>query len=125
MILIKAIVLPERVVMIKDTLQEQGFHGITTKNSHGYGEQKLTVKKVYRGHVFEERVDAVSRVELELVVGEDKVDEVIDIIRDSGSSGEGGDGRIYVFPLARSIHIGSGTKHLGCQEEEDEEEEDI
>ncbi len=116
--LIKAIVLPEKVVIIKDTLQEQGFHGITTKNSHGYGEQKLTIKKVYRGNVFEERVDAVSRVELELVVADDKVDGVINTIREVGSGGAGGDGRIYVFPLENSIHIGSGTQHLGCQEEE-------
>jgi len=116
--LIKAIVLPEKVVIIKDTLQEQGFHGITTKNSHGYGEQKLTIKKVYRGNVFEERVDAVSRIELELVVAEDRVDDVINTIREVGASGQGGDGRIYVFPLSNSIHIGSGTQHLGNQEEE-------
>ena len=116
--LIKAIVLPEKVVVVKDTLQEKGFHGITTKSSHGYGEQKLTIKKVYRGNVFEERVDAVSRVELELVVSEDKVDDVVNTIREVGAGGKGGDGRIYVYPLADSIHIGSGTKHLGDQEEE-------
>lgn len=116
--LIKAIIKPEKAVSLKDLLQEQGFHGITSKNSNGYGERKVTVKQVYRGRVYEGRADAVRRAELELVVSDDKVDNVIDTIRSTVVSGKGGDGRIYVYPLDDSIHIGTGDKHLGDKQED-------
>lgn len=116
--LIKAILKPERAVVLKDELQNLGYHGITTRETSGYGEQKVTVKQIYRGRVFEGRADAIKRVELELVASDDKVDDIVQTIRSVGTTGQGGDGRIYISTLDDAIHIHSGTRHVGDSSEE-------
>ncbi len=66
--LIKVILKPEKTLELKDALSSLGYHGITAKHASGHGEQKKTTKQVYRGKVYEQRVDAVKRKEIEFVV---------------------------------------------------------
>ncbi len=116
--LIKVILRPEKAHVLKDILSGTGYHGITTKDISGYGEQKQTIKQVYRGRVYEQVVDSVKRSELEFVVPDDKVEKVMQTIRSAVSTGQGGDGRIYVLPMKDAVHIHSGTKHSGDASEE-------
>ena len=115
--LIKVILRPEKEFEVKDILSGIGYHGITSKDSAGFGESKKVVKQVYRGKVYEQRVDAVKRKELEFVVQDDKVEKVIETIRKVAVTNQGGDGRIYVSTLDESIHIHTGDKHLGDSSE--------
>ena len=68
---------PEKEFVLKDVLSGIGYHGITSKDSAGLGESKKIVEQVYRGKVYEQRVDAVKRKELEFVVPDDKVQKVM------------------------------------------------
>ncbi len=120
--LVEALLRPERAIAVKDKLQDLGFHGITTFEVNGYGEVKKISKRVYRGRTFIERIDNVERTNLKLVVSEEKLDTVIEVIRIEGKSSEGGDGRIYVYPLDNSIHIDTGSLHLGGLKEEGKED---
>lgn len=118
--LVKVILRPEKAHDLKDVLSGLGYHGITTKEISGYGEQKQTIKQVYRGKVYEQVVDSVKRVELEFVVPDDeKAEKVIKSIRNVVSTGQGGDGRIYVIPMKDAVHIHSGSKHSGDSSEGD------
>ena len=117
--LVKVILRPEKAHDLKDILTGTGYHGITTKDISGYGEQKQTIKQVYRGRVYEQVVDTVKRTELEFVVPDDKVEKVMTTIRKAVSTGKGGDGRIYVVPMKDAVHIHSGSKHIGDSSEED------
>ncbi len=117
--LFKVILRPEKEFVLKDVLSGIGYHGITSKDSAGLGESKKTVKQVYRGKVYEQRVDAVKRKELEFVVPDDKVKKVIETIRNVAVTEQGGDGRIYVSSLDESIHIHTGDKHLGDSSEDE------
>ena len=75
--LIKAIVRPEKALPLKDlSCPAQGIMGLLNTECHGYGESKNIIKQVYRGKVYEQRVDAVKRTELEFVVPDDKVENV-------------------------------------------------
>jgi len=116
--LFKVILRPEKEFVLKDVLSGIGYHGITSKDSAGLGESKKTVKQVYRGKVYEQRVDAVKRKELEFVVPDDKLEKVIDTIRKVASTEHGGDGRIYVTNLEESIHIHTGDTHSGDTSED-------
>ncbi len=111
--LIKVILRPEKTMELKDALSGLGYHGITAKHASGFGEQKKTVKQVYRGKVYEQRIDAVKREELEFVVADYRVDSVIETIRNVTKTDQGGDGRIYIFPIDDAIHIHTGDRHLG------------
>jgi nitrogen regulatory protein PII len=121
--LIKAIVRPEKALPLKDILSGSGYHGITSTDCHGYGESKNIIKQVYRGKVYEQRVDAIKRVEVEFVVPDDKVDNVIRTIRNVAVTNHGADGRIYIFAMNDSIHIGSGSTHMGDASEKELKDE--
>ena len=115
--LIKVILRPEKTMELKDALSGLGYHGITAKHASGFGEQKKTVKQVYRGKIYEQRVDAIKREELEFVVADYRVESVIKTIRDVVATDQGGDGRIYISTLDNAIHISSGDRHLGDSSE--------
>ncbi len=115
--LIKVILRPEKTLGLKDALSSLGYHGITAKHASGFGEQKKTVKQIYRGKVYEQRVDAIKREELEFVVADYRVESVIKTIRDVVATEQGGDGRIYISTLDNAIHISSGDRHLGDSSE--------
>jgi nitrogen regulatory protein PII len=115
--LIKVILRPEKTLELKDALSGLGYHGITSKDSSGFGESKKVIKQVYRGKVYEQRVDAVKREELEFVVADYRVESVIKTIRDVAATDQGGDGRIYISTLDNAIHISSGDRHLGDSSE--------
>ena len=111
--LIRVVMKPEKTLDLKDALTNLGYHGITTKHTFGYGESKKIVKQVYRGKVYEQRVDAIKREELEFIVADYRVKSVIDAIRGVTKTEEGADGRIYVLPIEQSIHIHTGDRHIG------------
>ncbi len=121
--LVKAITRPEKALEVKDILSGSGYHGITTTECYGYGESKKIVKQIYRGKVYEQRVDAVKRTELEFVVPDDKVDNVIRTIRNVAVTDHGADGRIYIFAMNDSFHISSGSTHLGDASEKELKDE--
>ena len=121
--LIRAITRPEKALALKDILSDSGYHGITIIDCHGYGESKHIVKQIYRGKVYEQRVDAVKRTEVEFVVPDNKVENVIRTIRNVAVTNHGADGRIYVLPINGSVHVHSGCEHLGDSSEEDVKDE--
>ena len=121
--LIKAITRPEKALALKDILSGSGYHGITSIDCYGYGESKKIIKQIYRGKVYEQRVDAIKRTEVEFVVPDDKVDNVIRTIRNVAVTNHGADGRIYVFAMNDSVHIHSGEKHLGDASEKELQDE--
>lgn len=121
--LVKAITRPEKAMALKDILSGSGYHGITTTDCYGYGESKKTVKQIYRGKVYEQRVDAIKRTELEFVVPDDKVENVIRTIRNIAVTNHGADGRIYISAMNDSVHIHSGEVHLGDASEKDLQDE--
>ncbi|MCP5006320.1 MAG: P-II family nitrogen regulator [Planctomycetes bacterium] len=123
--LVKVIIRPEKTFEVKDVLYGLGYHGITANQTTGFGEQKKTIKQVYRGRVYEQRVDSVKREELEFVVPDEKVEKVIETIRNVAKTDQGGDGRIYVTPLGESIHIHSGDRHLGDSSEKELEGDEL
>jgi len=117
--LVRAILKPERAIILKDELQSDGYHGITSKEVKGYGENKEAVKQIFRGNVFEHKADSVKRIEIELVVSDENYSGVIETIRNIGKTGNGSDGRIYTIALEDSIHIDSGSRHVGEAKEEE------
>ncbi len=64
--LVKVILRPEKTYALKDVLSGLGYYGITAKGCSGFRVQKKVIKQVYRGRVYEQRVDSVKREELGL-----------------------------------------------------------
>ncbi|PKL65119.1 MAG: transcriptional regulator [Methanomicrobiales archaeon HGW-Methanomicrobiales-3] len=103
--LVKAIIKPERLEMVKKALEENGYAGMTITEVMGRGEQKgITLE--YRGGRM--MVDLLPKVQIEVVVPYDKVDLLIRTITESCRTGKVGDGMIFVLPVEKAIRIRTG-----------------
>jgi nitrogen regulatory protein P-II 2 len=103
--LIKAIVRPNKVDEVKDALGTLGVSGITVTEVRGHGKQKGHTA-IYRGQEY--AVSLLPKMEIEVVVPEDIVDEAVKAIIQAARTGEIGDGRVFVFPVEQSYRIRTG-----------------
>lgn len=109
MLMIRAVVRPEKTNVILAELNSAGFPAVTKMDVVGRGKQR----GVKVGEVV---YDEIPKEMLLLVVQEEKdKDDVITIITKyakTGEKGAFGDGKIFVTPVEEAYTISSGTKSL-------------
>jgi nitrogen regulatory protein PII len=103
--LIKAIVRPNKVDDVKDALAKVNVSGMTVTEVRGHGKQKGHTA-IYRGQEY--NVSLLPKIEIDVVVPDSIVDEVVKAIIQAARTGEIGDGRVFVFPVAQSYRIRTG-----------------
>jgi nitrogen regulatory protein P-II 1 len=99
---IEAIIQPFKLEEVKESLKGIGIDGMTISEVRGHGRQKGP-KEVYRGQEYQ--VDLLPKVKLEMVVADDRSDEVIKTLAFAARTGKIGDGKIFVFEVADAIRI--------------------
>ena len=107
--LIKGIVRPNKVDDIKDALAKYNILGMTVTEVRGHGRQKGH-SAVYRGKEYE--VSLLPKMEVDVVVPDEVVDEVIQAIITAARTGEIGDGRVFVIPVEQGYIIRTGEKDV-------------
>src|SRR5438067_1089317 len=107
--LIKAIVRPNKVDDVKDALERVSLPGMTVTEVRGHGKQKGHTA-IYRGKEY--NVSLLPKMELEVVVSDDIVDEAIKAIMQAARTGEIGDGRVFVIPVTHSYRIRTGEQEV-------------
>ncbi len=105
MIKIEAIIRHFKLEDVKNALTQQGVAGMTITEVRGFGRQKGHTE-TYRGTEY--AVDFVPKVKLEVAVGDDKLQSVIDTIIRTAQTGQIGDGKIFVSDLRDTIRIRTG-----------------
>ena len=105
MMLIKAIVRPDKVDAVKDAVGAAGVSGMTVTEVRGHGKQKGHTA-IYRGQEY--NVSLLPKMEIEVVAPDDLVDDVAAAIIKAARTGEIGDGRVFVIPVTRSYKIRTG-----------------
>ena len=99
---IEAVIQPHKLDEVKEALKGIGVDGMTITEVRGHGRQKGH-KEVYRG--MEYQVDLLPKVKLEMVIANNRLDEVIATITKSARTGKIGDGKIFVFDVADAVRI--------------------
>jgi len=99
---IEAIIQPFKLDEVKDSLKSIGIDGMTISEVRGHGRQKGH-KEVYRGQEY--TVDLLPKVKLEMVVADDRYEEVVQKLAFSARTGKIGDGKIFVYDVAEAIRI--------------------
>lgn len=99
---IEAVIRHHKLEEVKSALSNAGVQGITVLEARGFGRQKGHTE-TYRG--IEYTVDLLPKVKLEIVVGDGDVPKVVDTIINSASTGEIGDGKIFISDLSECIRI--------------------
>jgi nitrogen regulatory protein PII len=105
--LIKAIVRPNKVDEVKEALEKAGVTGMTVTEVRGHGQQKGHTA-IYRGKEY--AVSLLPKMSIETVVHDSDVDTTIRAIVGAARTGEIGDGRVYVTPVAQSYKIRTGER---------------
>lgn len=105
MVLLKAICRPDRVDAVKDALVAVGATGLTVTEVRGHGQQKGHTA-VYRGREY--AVTLLPKMQIETVVPDRLVKDAANAVIEAARTGEIGDGRIFVIPVASSYRIRTG-----------------
>ena len=105
--LVTAIIKPFKLDDVRSALSDVGVQGITVTEVKGFGRQKGHTE-LYRGAEYV--VDFLPKVKLEIAVGDDIVDSVIEAITGAAKTGKIGDGKIFVSDLQQIIRIRTGEQ---------------
>lgn len=99
---IEAIIQPHKLEDVKEALKGIGVDGMTITEVRGHGRQKGH-KEIYRG--MEYQVDLLPKVKVEMVVADQRQEEVVRTLVNSARTGKIGDGKIFVYDVADAIRI--------------------
>ncbi|MDG1897343.1 MAG: P-II family nitrogen regulator [Fuerstiella sp.] len=102
---IEAVVRHFKLEDVKSAITEAGVQGMTVTEVRGFGRQKGH-KETYRGAEY--IVDFMPKVKIEIVVGDDELDKVVDAVVNSARTGQVGDGKIFVSNVEKIIRIRTG-----------------
>ena len=104
---IMAIIRPDKLENVKDSLEKIGCHGLTVKEVKGRGIQ-LGITESYRGRDY--KVDLLPKTEIEIVAKDEDTDKIVDTIVKTGQTGCIGDGKIFVYDITNVIRVRTGDE---------------
>ena len=105
--LVKSIIRPNKVDEVKDALAKLNIAGMTVTEVRGHGKQKGHTA-IYRGKEY--NVSLLPKMEIEIVVADNLVEDVVKAIVQAARTGEIGDGRVFVLPVLEAYRIRTGEK---------------
>ncbi|MCS7145587.1 MAG: P-II family nitrogen regulator [Nitrososphaerota archaeon] len=105
--MVHAVIRPELLEEVKRLLEKEGFHGLTVYDVRGRGRQDSFSWKV-RGNVY--KIDLLPKLKIEIVVDDDEAQKVAEIIRSAASTGDIGDGKIFITHVEEAIRIRTGER---------------
>ena len=103
--LVKAIIKPFKLEDVRNALENLGVQGMTITEVKGFGRQKGHTE-LYRGAEYV--IDFLPKLKIEIAVSDDRLDEIVQAIQESASTGKIGDGKIFVSSLENVIRIRTG-----------------
>lgn len=102
-----AIIKPSKLEIIREALMALGVEGLTTSEVSGFGRQKGHTE-IYRGAEY--NTNFVPKIKLEIAVGDNLANNVIEAIQNEANSDKIGDGKIFVHDLTDVIRIRTGER---------------
>ena len=103
--LVTAIIKPFKLEDVREALTKLGISGMTVTEVKGYGRQKGHTE-IYRGAEY--AVNFLPKLRIEVAVPSDRATSVIEAISSSATTGQIGDGKIFVVPIEKAVRIRTG-----------------
>jgi len=120
---VMAIIRQNKVNQTKEALVKEGFPAFTCLKVLGRGKKTVDLSIIQAivesgeipmstaGEALTEPTRLISKRFFTLIVEDDDVDKVVSIIIDTNTTGNAGDGKIFVLPIEESIRVRSGEKN--------------
>ena len=103
--LVTAIIKPFKLEEVRQSLDLIGITGMTITEVKGFGRQKGHTE-LYRGAEYV--IDFLPKIKVEIAVSIEQLEDVIQAISKSASTGKIGDGKIFVSTLDQVLRIRTG-----------------
>ena len=104
---LEIIIQPEKLEALKAILDASNVSGIMISNIMGYGTQK-GYTQMYRGTKY--TVNLLPKVKVETVVTEEIVEAIISKVTEQITTGNYGDGKIFVYDVEDAVRIRTGER---------------
>lgn len=105
--MIEAVIKPHRLDAVKTALAKLNILGVTAMECKGFGRQMGHTER-YRGTRMD--VGFVPKILLKICVKSSDVDNAVQAIVEAARTGEVGDGKIFVYPVAQVVRIRTGER---------------
>lgn len=99
---LEAVIQPAKLDAVKTALLDLGIDGMTVLEARGHGRQKGHTE-FYRGREY--TVDLLPKVKIELVLPDQRVEEVVRALAEAARTGKIGDGKIFLTKISDAIRI--------------------
>ena len=103
--MIEAVIKPHKLDGVKTALAKLGILGVTAVECKGFGRQMGHTER-YRGAMMD--VGFVPKVLLKIAVKNSDAEKAVATIMENARTGEVGDGKIFVYPIAKVVRIRTG-----------------
>ncbi len=100
-----AIIQSHKLEDVRIALAEHGVDALIVVEARRYGTHEEH-REFYRGAQYD--VGFMPKTKIEFAVSSELVDEAVSTLRDAATTGEIGDGRIFVLSVDQSVQIRSG-----------------
>ncbi|MBT3584394.1 MAG: P-II family nitrogen regulator [Halobacteriovoraceae bacterium] len=104
--LIIAYIRPDKVNNVKKLLYSNSVDRFSIIDAFGHSDE-AHVMESYRG--IEIEIDLLKKTRFEIAVNDAFVKPVVDALMEGGSSGEIGEGKVFVLPLEECYSISTGN----------------
>ena len=108
---IDAIIKPYKLDEVKERLASVGVQGLTVSEVKGFGRQKGHTE-LYRGAEY--IVDFLPKVQITVLVPDERVAETVESIVESARTGRIGDGKIFITAVEDVVRIRTGERGAGA-----------
>ena len=106
--MIEAVIKPHKLDAVKTALAQLGLLGVTAVECKGFGRQMGHTER-YRGAKMD--VGFVPKVLLKVCVKTEESPKAVEAIVEAARTGEVGDGKIFVYPVAEVVRIRTGERN--------------
>ena len=104
---LECIIRPFKLEEVKEALTNVGIRGMTVSEVRGFGRSRGHTE-LNRGSEY--TIEFVPKLKLEIVVAEEDLDQALEAVQQSASTGKIGDGKIFVLPIDETVRIRTGEK---------------
>jgi nitrogen regulatory protein P-II 1 len=104
---IEAIIREDKVNDVREALKKIGIVGMNMIEIRGHGRQG-GIKLLGRAGSYQ--IDMLTKIQINIILSEQNLEDTIKAILDSASTGQPGDGIIFIYPVDEVIRIRTGER---------------
>lgn len=102
-----ALLPPDRLFAVVDSLAEAHVHGMTVSDARGFGQEHDPAHPEHREH---RGVEMTRKLRVEIVCEDGEVESILAALYAAAHTGRRGDGKVFVLPVLDALRLMTGER---------------